>query len=391
VHQPNPTRELAFIYSDEMGSLRYPPDCPFRLDRIPMTRHRLSSLGLLSGNHVKIVAPQPASNADLARHHDSSYLAELRKAVTGDLTPTGLLMGLGTVDTPVFHDLYRAGAMAAGATLAAADLVIYGKAHFVFSPFGGFHHAMKARANGFCYVNDVALGCIRLTDAGKRVLFLDVDAHHGDGVQEAFYDRRDVLTISIHETGKTLYPWSGFESETGTGPGIGYNVNLPVPADTYNEAYLALFHAIVVPLTNAFDPDIIVVELGMDALAGDPLTHLRLTNDAHVDILRSLMSRGKPIVCVGGGGYNVHNTVRGWARAWQTLCGMDDNDDWTLGLGGVMLGSTEWSGGLRDPSLPVTPEQRQTVLPEIHQTIRAIRQTVFPIHGLSSATTNTTG
>lgn len=353
-----------------------------------MTRQRLASLGLLSGAHKQVVAPDPATDADLARHHDPTYLAELRKAVAGDLTTEGLHMGLGTADTPVFHDLYRAGALAAGATLTAADLVLAGRAHLVFSAFGGFHHAMKSKANGFCYINDVALGCLRLTDAGKRVLFLDVDAHHGDGVQEAFYARRDVLTISIHETGKTLYPWGGFESEIGSGAGTGYNVNLPVPADTYNEAYLDLFHAVVVPLAVVFDPDVIVVELGMDALAGDPLTHLRLTNDAHVEILRCLMAHGKPMICVGGGGYNVDNTVRGWARAWQTLCGEDDSDDWALGLGGVMLGSTEWSGGLRDPSLPVTVEQCQSVVPEIQKTVRAIQQTVFPIHGLTAASPN---
>ena len=124
----------------------------------------------------------------------------------------------------------------------------------VFNLLGGFHHAMAERAGGFCYLNDVVLACMRLADAGKRVLYLDVDAHHGDGVQAAFYNRKDVMTISMHESGKTLFPWGGFENEIGEGAGSGYNVNVPLPAETYDEAFLWAFDRVVVPLVEAYFP-----------------------------------------------------------------------------------------------------------------------------------------
>ena len=154
--------------------------------------------------------------------------------------------------------------------MTAADLLLAGEADIVFNLLGGFHHARPEKAAGFCYINDVVLACLRLAEAGKRVACLDVDAHHGDGTQEAFYRRNDVLTISLHESGKTLFPWGGFESEMGEGPGLGYNVNVPLPAGTYDEAFLVAFDQIVVPLLQAYHPDILVLELGMDTLAGDP-------------------------------------------------------------------------------------------------------------------------
>jgi acetoin utilization protein AcuC len=263
-------------------------------------------------------------------------------------------------------------------------LILSGDADIVFNPSGGFHHAGPEKAAGFCYLNDMVLGCLRLAEAGKRVLCLDLDAHHGDGTQEAFYSRNDVMTISMHESGKTLFPWSGFEDEIGKGAGRGYNVNVPLPADTYDEAFLLAFNKIAVPLIKAFNPDVLVVELGMDTLAGDPLTHLMLTNNAYPEIVRHLLSFAKPILATGGGGYNVENTVRAWALAWQTFCGEEDEHDWSLGMGGVMLQSAEWLGGLRDRELPVHAEQRAAVEPALRETIQRIRQTVFPLHGLAA-------
>jgi acetoin utilization protein AcuC len=288
---------------------------------------------------------------------------------------------LGQADTPVFRDLFRYALGAAGASLTAADLILRKTAHIVFTPWGGFHHAMPGKASGFCYVNDVVLACERLTRAGKRVVFLDVDAHHGDGVQAAFYHRRDVLNISFHESGKTLFPWGGFANEIGEGEGRGFNVNVPLPAETYDEAYLHAFRKIVPPLLHAYRPDVIVLELGMDTLAGDPLTHLRLTNNAHVDMLTALMSFGIPMLVTGGGGYNVENTVRGWTLAWKTLCG-DEDHDFSIGLGGVMLHSAEWAGGLRDHELPVSPSVRLAVEPEVTAVVNEIQSTVFPLHNI---------
>jgi acetoin utilization protein AcuC len=374
-------RKLAFIYTPEIEGLTYPPDCPFKTQRAGLTRKRLRSLGLLGGEGRAEVAPRKASLAELERFHTPRYQQELQRAASGDLTVEGLRMGIGGPDTPVFKAMFEYGAWASGAALTAADLLLAGEADIAFHLLGGFHHAMAERAAGFCYLNDIVLACMRLADAGKRVACVDVDAHHGDGTQDAFYRRNDVLTISLHESGKTLFPWGGFESEIGEGAGRGYNVNVPLPAGTYDEAFLAAFNRIVVPFLEDYAPDFIVLELGMDTLAGDPLTHLCLTNNVVVDVVKRLMDFKRPMLVAGGGGYHVEHTVRAWALAWRTCCGGDDDDDFSAGLGGVMLASTEWAGGLRDRALPVTAEQRQAVEPELRATIDTLINNAFRHHG----------
>jgi acetoin utilization protein AcuC len=377
-------RKLAFLYSPEVEGLSYPPECPFKTQRAGLTRLRLKSFGLFGGEGRLEVAPRKASLAELKWFHSAHYLKELQRAAAGDLTVDGLRLGLGGPDTPVFKDMFEWGAWACGAGLVAADCLLESRVDIAFNLLGGFHHAMAERAAGFCYLNDLVLACRKLADAGKRVLYLDVDAHHGDGVQAAFYRRKDVLTISLHESGKTLFPWGGFENEIGEGPGRGYNVNVPLPAETYDEAFLTAFDRVVMPLAEAFRPDVMVLELGMDTLAGDPLTHLRLTNNVVVEIFERLLRFQFPILVAGGGGYHVENTVRGWALAWQTCCGGNPEDDLSLGLGGVMLASSEWAGGLRDRTLAVTTEQRRAVESELHPTIETVMANVFRHHGLGT-------
>lgn len=378
---------LAFVYAPAIEALSYPVDCPFKTQRATLARSKLLSLGLLGGSNGWEVPARKATVAELRRVHADAYLAELQRAATGDLTADGFRMGIGGTDTPVFKDLFEYGAWACGAGLAAADQLLTGNADVAFNLLGGFHHAMPSRAGGFCFLNDVALACDALARAGKRVLYLDVDAHHGDGVQEIFCERKDVFTISMHESGKTLFPWGGFENEIGRGPGLGYNANICLPAGTYDDAFATAFERAVTPLIGAYGPDVIVLELGMDTLAGDPLTHLQMTNNIVVDVLNLLLSFKCPLLVAGGGGYHVENTVRAWALAWRTCLGDSDSDMYSMGLGGVMLGSSEWAGGLRDRHLSVTPEQRAAVDPEIHATIQNVRQHVFPYHGLAAEPT----
>jgi acetoin utilization protein AcuC len=294
-----------------------------------------------------------------------------------------LYMGLGGDDTPIFRDMYELGRWACGASIVAAEQILSGGASVAFNPSGGLHHAHAAKASGFCYLNDVVLGCMRLTEAGKRVFCIDLDAHHGDGTAEAFYSRKDVLYMSMHEGPETLFPGTGFATDIGAGEGRGYTVNVPLPPGVYDEAYLATFRAVALPLIGAYAPDVIVLELGMDPLAGDPLTHMCLTNNVYPDIIRDLVSFGKPILMTGGGGYQVENTVRGWARVWQSLCGDNEDWDWSIGMGGVMLASTEWLGGLQDRILAVAPDQRYAVEKAIAETLGTIFEKVFPLHGLA--------
>ncbi|MHC4483033.1 MAG: arginase family protein, partial [Planctomycetota bacterium] len=314
--------------------------------------------------------------------HTARYLHALKSAAQGRWNAEALNMGIGTSDCPVFKGLYDYAVLATGATLTAAELILSGSAEVGFNPSGGFHHAGPERASGFCYINDVALACIVLAEAGKRVLYLDVDVHHGDGVAYGFYDRRDVMTISLHETPAALFPGTGFEDEIGTGDGKGYCVNVPLPIGTYDEMYMKAFQAIVLPLIGAYNPDVIVFELGADALAGDPLAHLCLTNNVYAEIIKHLLSFNKPILATGGGGYNVENTARAWALAWSVLCGETNEYDMNLGVGGVMLESTDWQGGLRDREFVVRSQQREMVLPGIETAIEKVKANVFGLHGL---------
>lgn len=375
-------RRAAFIHSQEIEKYHYPEDSPFRTERAGRTRQVLYTMGLLSGEGIREVPPTPADRRTLKKFHTARYLHALKQAEAGQWDLEALRMGIGTTDCPIFRGMYDYAALAAGATLVGAELILSGEADVAFNPSGGYHHAFPEKAAGFCYINDNALACMILAEAGKRVLYLDVDVHCGDGVAYAFYNRSDVMTISLHENPKTLFPGTGFEDEIGEGEGRGFCVNLPLPVGTFDQAYLYAFDAIAVPLIGAYNPDVIVFELGADALAGDPLAHLYLTNNTYVEVIQRLLRFDKPILATGGGGYHVQNTVRAWALAWTVLSGQDIETGMEAAVGGVMLESTDWQGGLRDRELPVTNAQREMVLPALEASVQTIRAKVFPIHGL---------
>jgi len=377
----SPTKAV-FIYSPALDRFSYPQLCPFDSRRAGIVRQIAASMGLLTGRDREERAPRALEREIAEKFHKPEYLDLLQTVSVENFAAEALWMGLGTEECPVFDGLYDYASLASGGSVDGARLILSGEASSVFNPSGGFHHAAPERASGFCYINDVVLACMVLADAGKQVLFLDLDAHHGDGVQNAFFARNDVLTLSIHESGETLFPGSGFVPEIGEGAGRGYAVNVPLPAGTYDEAYLTAFREVVLPLTHAFSPDVFVLELGMDGLAGDPLTHLSLTNNAYAEALELIMAFGRPILATGGGGYNVENTTRGWALMWSILCGDAAASDMTLGLGGVMLASTEWAGGLRDRVLAPAAQQRRLVDSQVRQTIEAVRALVFPLHGI---------
>jgi acetoin utilization protein AcuC len=325
-------KKAAFIYSPQLEEYHYPLDHPFSTTRAQKTRGTLDSMGLLAGQGRREVPPEPAQRIVLKKFHTTRYLLALKAAAAGQLNLEAVNMGIGTGDCPVFEGLYDYAVLATGGTLTAAGLILSGSVELAFNPSGGYHHAGPERAAGFCYINDVALACMVLAEAGKRVLYLDVDVHHGDGVAQAFYDRRDIMTISLHEDPKVLFPGTGFADEIGTGQAKGYCVNVPLPIGTYDEAYMKAFEAIALPLITAYEPDAIVFELGADGLLGDPLAHLCLTNNTYADIINHLLSFNKPILMTGGGGYNVDNTARAWALAWTTLCSQADEYDMNLAL-----------------------------------------------------------
>jgi acetoin utilization protein AcuC len=358
------TRKSVFVYSQALEKYQYPPEHPFNTIRTKKVREIVNSLGLLSSNDGREVAPEPAERIVLKKFHSARYLRVLKEASEGKFNPEAFNMGIGTPDCPVFKGLYEGAVLATGGTLVGAKLILSGEAEAAFNPSGGFHHAGPERASGFCYINDVALACMILAEEGKRILYVDVDVHHGDGVAYAFYSRRDVMTISLHQNPRTLFPGTGFEDEIGSGEGKGCCVNVPLPIGTFDEAYMKAFEALALPLIGAFKPDIFVFELGADALAGDPLAHLSLTNNVYAEVIGHLLSFGKPILATGGGGYNLDNTVRAWALAWSILAGADGE------------------GELRDKAAAVSSQQRNIVMPAIEATIEAVKAKVFPYHNL---------
>ena len=317
-------RRSVFIHSQEIEKYSYPEDSPFKTERAGRTRHVLYTMGLLSGEGIREVPPKPADRRTLKKFHTARYLHALKKAEEGQWDLDALHMGLGTTDCPIFRGMYDYAVLAAGATLVGAELILSGEADVAFNPSGGYHHAFPEKAAGFCYINDNALACTVLAEAGKRVLYLDVDVHYGDGVAYAFYGRSDVMTISLHENPEDAVPGDrlrGRDRRRG-GPGL---LRQPAAAGQGHSIRRTSMPSIpiAVPLIKAYNPDVIVFELGADTLAGDPLAHLYLTNNTYAEIIEHLLRFNKPILMTGGGGYNVENTVRAWALAWTVLSGQD--------------------------------------------------------------------
>ena len=360
------------MYSPELESLPYPEDHPFNTGRARGTRELAESRGWLSGPEIVVESAEPAGRMELKKLHSARYLHTFKRSGKGAWQSEALGMGLGSADCPVFEGVFDHAVLATGLTLAAARKLLRGEADVAFNPSGGFHHAGPEQASGFCYINDVAIACLTLADAGKRVLYLDIDVHHGDGVANAVYERADVMTISLHEDPHVLFPGTGFVHEIGKGPGEGYCVNVPLPIGTYDMIYQNAFEALVLPLITAYAPDIFVLEFGADALAGDPLAHLQLTNNTYVEVITQLLGFGKPMLVTGGGGYHIENTVRAWAVGWRVLCGVSDS----------AAGGVPWEA-LLDEEAEIPDHQRATVSRTVSQTVEEVKKKVFPYHGIS--------
>ncbi|MEH1128825.1 acetoin utilization protein AcuC [Micromonospora sp. CPCC 206061] len=294
-------------------------DHPLDPVRVELTMALARELGVLDRPGVRVVAPTPAGDAALTRVHRPDYLDAVR-AAPDDPFFSG--WGLNTPDNPVFDDMHAASALICGATLAAAEAVWRGEARRGVNIAGGLHHAMPARAAGFCVYNDPAVAIARLLDLGaERIAYIDIDVHHGDGVQVIFYDDPRVLTVSLHETPLALFPGTGFPEETG-GPGAeGSSVNVALPPGTGDAGWLRAFHAVVPSVVRAFRPQVLFTQCGADSHRLDPLADLRLSVDgqraAHL-ALRALaddLCDGR-WVATGGGGYALVEVV---PRTWTHL------------------------------------------------------------------------
>ena len=269
------------------------------------------------------LAPEPATDAELEWLHSPDYIATVRRFSTDPDEPP--MAGIGPGDDPAFAGMHEAAAAVAGGSIRAMEAILRGDVEHAYQPGGGLHHAMRSRASGFCIYDDVALAIARARRAGLRVLYIDLDVHHGDGVQALHYDDPAVLTISFHESGRSLFPGTGSVAEMGEGIAAATSVNVPLEAACGPEAWLAAVRAVVPALAAAFGPDVIVSQHGADGHFWDPLAHLSLTTTAMGEAAR-LVDRmahryaGGRWLATGGGGYSVHRVVpRVWTLTWLAM------------------------------------------------------------------------
>lgn len=381
-------------WDDALTRYDFGPDHPLNPLRLDLTIRLARDLGVLTLPGVHVVAPQPADDELLATVHTADFIEAVR-AAGEDPARIDLAHGLGTEDVPCFAGMHDVSAQIVGGTVAAARSVWSGTTTHGVNVTGGLHHAMSAAASGFCVYNDVAVGIRSMLDAGaERVAYVDMDVHHGDGVQAAFYDDPRVLTISLHESPETLFPGTGFPNEVG-GPGAeGTAVNVALPPGTGDAGWLRAFHAVAPPLLRAWKPQVLVSQHGCDSHMHDPLAHLALTVDgqraAHVAVhaLAHELCDGRWLA-TGGGGYALVDVVpRVWTHllaiaagepvdpqtpvpeSWRTFIRARDLGVAPLRMTDGATGEfTAWEDGY-DPA------------DWLDQCVLATRSAVFPLHGL---------
>jgi acetoin utilization protein AcuC len=387
------TGRLVMAWDDALIQYDFGPGHPLAPVRVALTIELAGALGVLSGPSVTMVAPSPATDAELETVHDDDYVAAVRQA--GRSLAANLKFGLGTPDNPVFEGMHEASALVAGATLTAAREIWPGPATHAVSIAGGLHHAMRRAASGFWVYNDPAIAIRWLLAAGaERVAYVDTDVHHGDGVQAAFYDDPRVLTISLHEHPATLFPGTGLPSETGTGDGAGYAVNVALPAGTGDAAWLRAFDAVVPPLLRSFKPTVLVSQHGCDSHELDPLAHLELSVDGQrmaqvmLHDLAHELCDGRWLA-TGGGGYALVQVVpRTWTHLLAVAAGVPVDP--------AMETPVEWRELARSLTGETAPESMTDGAPAryvpfssgmdpgdpVDRAIMRTRTAVFAAHGL---------
>lgn len=367
-----------------MGRFDFGPDHPFKPERAIKTHELCSRYGVMDHPWIRQLKPD-ALDPDLLRlFHEPLYLELLKEASRGRVSLEMLEHGLGSEDTPILQGIFEWSLRAAGGTHAVMRYILDDEALVGFNPLGGFHHAMPGNAEGFCYINDIVIA-IRdalLKSPELRVAYIDLDAHHGNGVQHAFYEESNVFVLSIHETGRNLYPWSGYANEMGEGEGKGFTVNLPLEPGADDGICELMLDELLFPLLRKFSPDIVVAELGADGLVSDPLTHLKLTNNVYQKAIRGIIEICPRILGLGGGGYDLFKTARCWTLVWSILNHLEPEDEFAGLVGGMMFGPEMEMGSLYDSPYQSAGEEKDVALKSARNVIDYIKKNLFPIHGI---------
>jgi acetoin utilization protein AcuC len=305
------------VFSDALTGYDFGPDHPMAPGRVKNTVSLARHLGVI--DRLEVVAPPEIDLALLRTVHDADYIDAVQRGVAD------ARYGLGTIDNPIFDGMHEVSARVAMASVEAARSVLTGESLRASNVSGGLHHAMPARTSGFCVYNDIAVAIRWLLDHGcERIAYVDVDVHHGDGVQAIFYDDPRVMTVSLHETPVCLFPGTGFPTETGGRGAEGSAVNIALPPGTADAGWLRAFHAVVPHALRAHQPTILVTQHGCDSHEHDPLADLDLTVDGQRASYLALAGLADELcegrwVSVGGGGYSVLDVV---PRAWTHLLGI---------------------------------------------------------------------
>ena len=312
------------LYSEKFLDYNLGPFHPLRPVRVKLTYDLIQSKGLLGEDSVKITAPRVASEEEILLFHEKKYVRLVQKYSERG---SGLL---DAGDTPAFKGCFEATSLVVGASLEACDKIMNGKFAHAFNPSGGLHHAHPERASGFCIFNDpaVSVNYLRKKYNVNRIVYLDIDAHHGDGVMYGFYRDPSLLDIDFHENGKYIFPGTGFPDETGEDEAKGFKLNVPLLPGTGDEAYMKAFHKLVPKAVSKFRPEIILIQCGADGHADDRLAHLRLTTNTYREVVSEMHSLAHELcdgrlLLFGGGGYTLANVPRVWTVAFATLAGKE--------------------------------------------------------------------
>lgn len=320
------------VYHDRYRDYNFGPEHPFSPVRLEMLTDLLDALDV-----ADYTPPEVAAREDVLRVHDETFVEVVETASDGLPPLRAKQHGLDTADVPVFPDMDEATRGLVGGTLHAAQLVADGSARRVLQLGGGLHHAQRALASGFCVYNDLSVAIDYLREQDLRVAYIDIDVHHGDGVQWIHYDDPEVMTISLHESGRYLFPGTGSADELGDEPAKGTSINVPLEPNTENESYLEVFDRVVPYALKQFEPDVLVVQCGADAHRSDPLADLMLTTHAYKSLFDQLLeladtyTDGRAVFTLGGG-YRFDATVRIWALLYLVVTGrsipVDLPEDW---------------------------------------------------------------
>ena len=373
------TGRAAFIYDDLLSRHTLREDHPMVPSRLRLAYELLESYGAFGKPSSMLVTPRQATQKEVMAFHEEGYVKAVESLSRGEAKYSPDPFGFSKQgDNPVYPGMYEAALWSTGASLLAGELLWHDKADSAFSISGGLHHAMPGNASGFCVFNDPVVVIKWLVARGARVAYVDIDCHHGDGVQHAFYDTDAVLTVSLHESGQYLFPGTGFTEEVGSGRGRGYAVNLPLHPYTTDELYLWAFDEIVPPLLEAFKPDVLVTQLGIDTHFLDPITHLALTVQGFAQVVSRFPPLAPKWLALGGGGYDMGAVARAWTLAYGVMLGETWPDE--IPPSYQQRYGLNW---LRDREEQEVPQDMQMRVRQFaEKSVSDIQRLVFPVHGL---------